>query len=174
MKAPQLQQGTSSSSNSNTFTPSSNSLELRRGDILASSKGEPLDLRDSGAESRHLCPQGPWCPLLGRPHLVHVRGLVPVGRGGDITGTVGETAAGVATGGELWEGACVATGAVARGAGGLGVAKWGFGAGAGRDIGAGGAEAALLAAWYLAARRRFFSLCTGPRWRGRFGRGGGW
>jgi hypothetical protein len=23
------------------------------------------------------------------------------------------------------------------------------------------------AAWWLAARRRFFSLCAGPRWRGR-------
>ena len=78
--------------------------------------------------------------------------------------TTGEVVAGVAVG----EGVAGAGGA-AEGAGDAALAAWKQAKGAEEGQ---GAEAAFLDAWCLAARRRFFSLCAGPRWRGCVGRGG--
>ena len=49
------------------------------------SAGTPVNLRVSGAcrgSTWHLSPQSPGCPLVGWPHLVQLRGRVPVGREG--------------------------------------------------------------------------------------------
>ena len=42
-----------------------------------------LGASGGGADSTwHLSPQGPGCPVVVCPHLVHIRGRVPLVRGG--------------------------------------------------------------------------------------------
>ena len=137
----------------------------------ARTSGADAALKDSGAPfTWHLSPQGPRCPLEGWPHLVQVRGRVPVVEGreeveGGFTGAVrreetvtGEEGRDGATTGEVVAG--VAVGEGVSGAGGA----------------AEGAGDAALAAWKQAARIRLFTLCAGPRWRGLHEgvEGGGW
>ena len=152
----------------------------------ARTSGADAALKDSGAPfTWHLSPQGPRCPLEGWPHLVQVRGRVPVVEGreeveGGFTGAVrreetvtGEEGRDGATTGEVVAGVAVGEGVAgaAEGAGDAALAAWKQAGGA---EGGQGAEAAVLDAWCLAARWRFFSLCAGLRWRGCVGGGRGW
>ena len=75
-----------------------------------------------------------------------------------------------ATTGEVVSGETARVGVTGSVTGRVGAEGTGGAGGAGQIKDAG---AALLDSWYLAARRRFFALCAGPRWRGWVGRGGG-
>ena len=53
--------------------------------MVVAGKSPVLRVSSDGAGFWHLSPQGPWCPLEGKPHLVQYRGLV---LDGGITGAV--------------------------------------------------------------------------------------
>ena len=92
----------------------------------------------------HLIPEGPGCPFVG---LLHLEQVWPFG-------------ATVAT--ETFEGV---TGAVT-------VVRETTEAGVERENNSAEAAASALAAWWRAARTRFFSFSAGPRWRGQRGGAG--